>query len=283
MKIVIFGLSKSGTSALFYKVRNSLPACISLFEPVSYGATDRLREHLKALKRGYLPRHVVAKVLPEGRRPVRLRDFDAFERQVLIVRDPRDRLVSALLYRSYHADFAPDDAAALEYIALVRRKEADPGAVPLLRLVEAFERLEKTADALDAWIKRYRTRAVTRPLHFHAERPLLPVFQYEDLVDQRFGRLEEIVGFPLSGAAAVPDNLKRVVRTKGAGAWRNWLTPEDIGVLRPLLAPYMEAYYPGGDWDLSEAPAIRPEHASLYVTRLIDERRALTGLPPVPA
>ena len=74
MKIVIYGLAKSGTSALFYKLRNSLPpGTISLFEPTSYGPADRILYRLRAGR--WAPSHVIAMVLPWDRRPIRIHDF----------------------------------------------------------------------------------------------------------------------------------------------------------------------------------------------------------------
>jgi hypothetical protein len=284
VKIVIYGLGKSGTSALFYKIRNSLPpGTIALFEPDRYGRREALRARLGALLRGRFAPDIVAKVLPCGRRAVRLRDFDKFDRQVLIVRDPRDRLVSAVLYRAYHASFATRDEAALEFLDWLRRKEADPGAVSLQRLITAFEALEGSGTSLPAWLESYRTHAVAGSLAFHAERPHLRPFHYENLVDGRFAALEEALGFPLTGSATVPDMLRRVVRTKGYGAWRNWFTPEDVDSLRPLLDPFLDRYYPDADWHLEASPAIDADHGSHYARQLMDERRAMSGLPALPA
>ncbi len=283
MKIVIFGLGKSGTSALFYKIRNSLPpGTISLFEPDRFGPREEFRARLGALRRGRFAPDIVAKVLPLGRRPVRLRDFDRFRRQVLIVRDPRDRLVSVLLYQCYHASFAHRDSAAAGFLEWIRRKEADPQSVSILKLLSIFEGLEGSAEGLQGWLESYRDRCVDGALRFHAERPHLPVFFYEDLVDGRFAALERSLAVTLAGNATVPEALRRVVRTKAYGAWRDWFTREDAEALRPLLAPFMERYYPGSDWDLNPRPRIEPEHASLYARRLMDERRALSGLPALP-
>lgn len=284
MKIVIYGLGKSGTSALFYKIRNSLPrGTISLFEPDRYGPREALRARLGALRRGRIAPDIVAKVLPSGRRPVRLKDFEGFDRQVLIVRDPRDRLVSALLYRSYHAAFASDDSAALEFLRWLRRKEARPGEISILSLVSVFETLETAADGESGWLENYPERAVASWLGFHDERPHLPVFYYEDLVDKRFETLERSLGFSLAGSSTVPETLRRVVRTKGYGAWRDWFTPEDVEALGPVVQPFLLRYYPGADWDLNALPRIDPEHASVYSRQLMDERRAMSGLPPLPA
>ena len=283
MKIVIYGLSKSGTSALFYKVRNSLPpGTISLFEPARYGPRERLRERMSALRRGHIAPSVLAKVLPWDSKPVRVRDFDGFDRKVVLVRDPRDRLVSDLLYRSYNASFVRGDSAAGEFLALLRRKEDDPASISVLDLFRTFDALERAAGSPSCWLERYRDHGVARPLQFHAERPQLPIFRYEQLVDGCFETLEAILRLPLAGSATLPPILGRVVRTKGYGAWRNWFTPADVAELRPMLQPYLDRYYPAADWDLSQAPALDPSFGSRYVERVINERRASWGVPPLP-
>jgi len=283
LRFVIFGLAKTGTTALFYKIRSSLPpASICLFEPSTFGPMERLAERLRAARRGALAPDVLAKVLPWGPKAVRVADFERFERQVLIVRDPRDRMISDLLYRGFNAALARHAPAALEMLALLRRKEAEPQAVPLVRLLAAYDRLEAGLGAPSDWRQRYGRDGVERPLAFHALRPRLASYRYDDLVAGRFGALEAAIGHPLSGAAEVPPVLGRVVRTKGSGAWRSWFTPEDVAQLRPLLQPYLDRYYPRADWDLSPSPVLDPGEGSLYAARVIAERRALAGLPPLP-
>lgn len=281
MKIVIYGVGKSGTSALFYKVKNSLPSpTIALFEPSSFGLRDRVRHGLRAAIRGHFRPNVIAKVLPCDPRPVRVRDFDGFDRQVLLVRDPRDVLISSMLYRSYHAAGFDRDDLAMEFLELLRRKEAAPQAVPLIDVIQASERQLQTTS--QPWAKRYAAQAVERPLAFHASRPRLPVFHYEQMIDGQFEPLEDILGFPLKGSHTVPPALERVVRTKARGTWRNWFTPSDVDAIRPILQPYLDRYYPKADWDLDSAPRIDSNHGSRYVVRLINERRASLDLAALP-
>lgn len=283
MKIVIYGLAKSGTSALFYKIRNSLPpGTIELFEPSSYGPRDRLRARLRALRRGRVSPDVLAKLLPWDWRPVRVADFDRFDRQILLVRDPRDRLISGLLYRGYNAAFIARDAPALEFLGLLRAKESRPGEIPVGRLIEAFEKLEREAGGRADWLERYHRQGVLEPLKFHDERRHLAVFRYEQLVDRRFETLESALGLPLKGSATVPPSLGRVVRTKRYGAWRDWFTPEDVEAFRPAMTPYLDRYYPGANWDLDPSPRLDPDEGSGYFERIVNERRALDRLPPLP-
>jgi hypothetical protein len=282
VKIVIYGLAKSGTSALFYKIWNSLPpGTIALFEPHAYTLVDRLIGRARALRRRNLAPDVVAKVLPWERKPVRMADFERFGCQILIVRDPRDRIVSGLLYRSYNAQFVRREAEALEWLRLLRCKESDPGSVSVTRLIEAFDALERAVGARTDWVDRYRDRGVTRPLRFHDERPQLHVFRYEQLIEERFEDLQAFLGVGLTGSATVSPLLDRVVRTKSSGSWRDWFTREDVNAFRPIFGPYLDRYYPAADWNLGATPLLDPEFGSLYVARVINERRALWGLPPL--
>src|SRR5690606_15023024 len=85
-KIVIAGQGKSGTAALFHKIRAAVPDSTRLlFEP-----------------RAYEPEpddgHVLAKVLIDPPGYVDFSTFEPFDKKILIVRDPRDNLISRLLY-----------------------------------------------------------------------------------------------------------------------------------------------------------------------------------------
>jgi hypothetical protein len=280
VKIVIYGQGKSGTSALFYKVKNSLPpSTIALFEPTSFGMREQLKPRLRALARGAIFPDILAKVLPCDRKAVRLQDFDSFDRQVLIIRDPRDRMVSGLLYRSYHAAFDQTGENARAFLDLLRRKEGDPLSVSLLELVDAVEALQHGPTGPASWLPHYQDQSVARPMAFHRERPHLHLFRYEDMVDGRFEALEAALRLPLKGSATVPQNLQRVVRSKGYGAWRHWFTPEDVTVMRPILQPYLDSYYPGAGWDLSPSPKLEAAFGSEYVRRVMNERRVQQKLP----
>ncbi|HEY0312429.1 MAG TPA: hypothetical protein VGC56_08030 [Allosphingosinicella sp.] len=283
VKVVIYGSAKSGTSALFYKIKNSLPAgTIALFEPRTYTLIDRAVGRLRALRHGNATPDVLAKVLPWDMGPVRVADFETFDRQILIVRDPRDRIVSDLLYRSYNARFVHDGSAALALLRLLERKEAEPRSVPLMEIVQAFDALEHAAGAHASWRERYAERGIARPLRFHDARPDLHLFRYEQLVDGEFDDLEAMLRLPLAGSADLPHLLQRVERTKSYGTWRSWFTPADVDIFRPILQPFLDRYYPRAGWDLDDVPQLAPRYGSRYVASVINERRALSRLPPLP-
>jgi hypothetical protein len=143
MKIVIFGLARSGTAALFYELKNSLPSdTVCLFEPRSFDANALKKSKLKRLIFGSSGLPVLAKVLPfRPNNPADTDSFANFEKQILIVRDPRDRLVSRLLYGVYASRFYEQPDRAHEFVELLNTKEENSTSVPMLALLEAFATL----------------------------------------------------------------------------------------------------------------------------------------------
>jgi hypothetical protein len=70
-----------------------------------------------------------------------------------------------------------------------------------------------------------------------------------------------------------------VTRTKNYGAWRHWFTAEDVEYLRPVLQPFLDRYYAEADWELSASPSISAEYGSLYIERIVNDRRATMKMP----
>lgn len=60
--------------------------------------------------------------------------------------------------------------------------------------------------------------------------------------------------------------------------FESWFTPEDIKILRPVLARFLDQYVYDADWCLDAHPRIAAEHASRYVERIVQRRRAVEGL-----
>lgn len=282
MKVVIFGLAKTGTTALFYKIRNSLaPGAVCLFEPRSFDSRVLGAGGLRGLLKGRRQPDVLAKILPF--RPHDAADaesFAAFEKQILTARDPRDRVVSRLLYGVHSAKFYGRDADVGALFRLLERKESDPRSVSIRELLKTLAELDGAEFSSDAWAAEQGRHSVRAPLDFHERHPEVFLLKYEEMVEGRLGPLEEYLGLRLTGEAAVPPELGRVTRTKGYGNWRDWFTEGDVEYLRPVLRPYLDRYYPEADWTLNARPSVPAEFCSGYVERLVNERRAAANLPP---
>jgi hypothetical protein len=197
--------------------------------------------------------------------------YRQFDKIVLLVRDPRDLLISKALYRVYGANPLHADSAKLDqYLELLRAKERDPRTVPFTRIPALFQSLIGRAPNPDGGIARLLDYAVG----FHDAFPGCIVLKYEVMVAGQFDSLAQYLSLPAEAMKPnVPDALRRVVRSSRAGNWRDWFCPEDVGHYRPLLSAYMDRYGYSDDWALNSEPRIRREECSEYVMRLARERR----------
>jgi len=258
MRVVIVGLGKSGTTALLYAVRTAMPADTQLlFEPRTYVAVHQP--------------NVAAKVLLHPKHPMEHAFYRQFDRVILLVRDPRDVLISRALYRIFGATRLLTDPARLdEYLALLRAKEADPQSISMLRINMLFERLVGPTLHSDEG----RQRMLSDAMAFHDAFPDCLVYRYETMVDGQFGALARYLSLQASAMKPdVPAEFGRVVRSRRAGNWRDWFCDEDVAHYRPLLSAYMRRYGYDDDWMLDPTPVIRPEECTGYVERLVAERR----------
>lgn len=262
MRIVVVGLGKSGTTALIYAIRSAMPADTELlFEPRAFVP---VREP-----------NVAAKALLNPRIPLGPEFFRQFERIVLLLRDPRDLLISKALYRIYGGTPLHADRAKLEeYVGLLRAKENDPRSVSFLRIVALFQSLNGRGPNPDADV----AERLNDIISFQRAFPECLVYRYEDLVEGRFDAVASYLSLPAERMKPdVPTMLRRVVRSRRAGNWRNWFTPEDVAHYRPVFAPFMGHYGYADDWTLNATPRLDPAEGSEYVLRLARERR---GEPP---
>jgi hypothetical protein len=265
MRIVIVGLGKSGTTALLYAIRSAMPAGTEIiFEPHAPVAVSS--------------RDAVAKVLLHPSFTIPHAFYRQFDRIVLLVRDPRDLLISKALYRLFGARTLHADPAKLEqYLALLRAKEADPRSISLTRINALFQSLVGPTLHSDEGLARLLGDAVS----FHLAFPGCTVFKYESMVAGQFDSLARQLSLDAQAMTPdVPQALHRVFRSGRSGNWRDWFCPEDVEHYRPLLSAYMSRYGYADAWELNPEPRIPPEECTGYVARLIRERRegiAATG------
>lgn len=246
-KILVFGLGKSGTSGLYYKIKNSLPdSTRCLFEP---------REYVK--KMDDIKTGVLAKIL------LAVLDYSSlkeFNKKIYIIRDLRDQILSGFLYKQYHSQKSKDEISFL--IEKLREKEKAPSS---LSCVEIFKYERKYIDEIlwnirlqDSFIREYSNEIF--------------ILKYEDFIDQKLESLEKYLGFQLKGSADVHENLQRVVRTKSYNNWKNWFTKEDIKYFKPLLCRFMRKLGYEDNWEINQHQKILAEHCSEYVLKLLKEK-----------
>lgn len=266
MRCLIAGAAKTGTTALLYAVAEAMAR--------AHGQAPALYMEERIATLGELPAHAVAKVIFEQEGGAALAGFGAaFDRRILIVRDPRDTLVSRLLYLVAGRPALLDDLPYLRsFGAELRAKQRDPAALALLDLAP----LRAPSVLLDTALAACRDLAA----YTHGLRDDWFVLRYEDLVSGRLDALSAYLGMPVRAGVAVDPAYARVARAKASGDWRHWFTAADVARLRPLFAPLMRDLGYADDWQLAPAPAIAAAHSWEYVARLVHERRGHYGLAP---
>lgn len=255
MKVVIAGSAKTGTTALFHIILAAMPpGTRELFEPPPYAPAGET--------------HALAKVIIRPDTQEVIASFAGFDKHVHIVRDPRDTVISRVLYSIYHRpDIWGDPARAESFVALLRRKERDPRAVSIQQIVQHRDNLPEPST--DSGLFQFGTG-----LAFFREHPEYFRVSYEAMVAGELGPLSKYLGLALHGGKMTDSiALRRVARSRGAGNWRSWFTAADVAALRPIIQPVLTAYGCDDDWTLDPEPRIEPAASSQYIDGLIMQAR----------
>ena len=272
MNVLVFGQGKSGTTVIAKTIQHSLPAAVFLMEP-------KTEEELT--RPGAV--HTVVKILHgqwqqnlSGLTGVLRNDSSArFDRIVKIIRDPRDQAISSFFYNFFTLaqPGAATDEQLDEVVALIREKEQSPQTISFASLCGGVNRIMRWRGYSSAWLMT-ESGQVTNRTFWEFLRSLGDtghLLRYEDFIHGELRQLEMYLGFPLSVRREL-GAYERTRRSASAGNWREFFTPEDVEILRPLTADLLvEMGYP--DWDLHSVERLNPDHFSGYLARLRAEAR----------
>ena len=265
MKVLILARSKSGTTALLYKLAAAQPE----LKTFSGGALD------KAVN---IDGDAVIKFTLSGQKGRSFEDFrdhlskTEYDRKIWIARDPRDNSISRLLF-SWYRGFRVNKIQYRTFINLIEKKEQNPESVPFSELMRyRSEPLEPVSiskvidDERRSCDQMYRFVNELKDDWF--------IFKYEDLVEGNFSELNNYLGFEVKAEDNIDKYTQKVARKKSTGDWRHWYTEEDIKLFRSVYTPYMNLIgYDSSDWVLPATQLIEPEYASLYLKSLPHRRR----------
>lgn len=264
-KIVIFGQYKSGTTGLLFKIRNSLPENTRmLVEP-----------------KVYIPKHnddkrfVLAKVIAgivDDKETADYESFMHFDKKIYIVRDPRDWIVSGILFMLQQKPVIyKNDDNIYKIIEILKNKEKDPKSVSIVKLIE---HITSFVPGQSIEVQRHKMiRQYNWLFEFERRLDNYCTIKYEDFVDNKLNNIEQYLGMELTGAAQVYDQYKHVVRTRSYGDWRNWYTEEDIEFFKPIFRDYMDKFGYENEWELNEEQVIKSEFCSEYVKKTVQIRK----------
>ena len=253
MRVLIVGEGKSGTTALMRSVVACLDDPVELFEPKAITAADLAPESV-----------VVKKLLLNWTKPENklLGDFD---KRLLITRDPRDRIISHLLYDAYNR--APQLPAERRerWLAALQQKIDNPTKHSVSWLINVWFRVSR-ADLVSHYV-----RALDRGLSFQRRNgESFHTVSYEDYVSGSFAGLNSYLDLTIE-AGVVQGAESRVSRSKASGAWREWFTRSDVSLFRPMTHRWLdETGGNPGDWELTPATSLDPATSVDYVRALFD-------------
>ena len=275
-EILVMGLPKSATTGLYGDIVNALsPNVFDIFEPRDNKNIMGNVRIQRAVKSGMtlLVKLVCVNHDPDKfniiRVPVPNYDsFSGYEKKIFLIRDPRDNLISYMLYMVVNSKYLIRRPRAQQLVRLIRNKEENPGTVSVRQILTLMSELNNSdfIRLLNRW-RNFSMEYLDNNRDFF-------VFKYEDYIAGDMVMLEDYLGFPLKETNKVPAEFGFVARTKKSGDWRNWFLDEDVDYFRPHLKPYMDKYDYPDDWALSEKPFLPPSFGSEYVAMLVDDFHA---------
>ena len=269
-KVIVLGLAKSGTTGLWSVLVKSYPRRYLQFFEGQY-LPSRYNKYFGQTNSEQNPRDGVSEQIigPD----FNFTDLASFDKIIWMVRDPRDRLISYLLYRHYDYRYDSDEFVR-EQLDLLRLKERDPDALAMIDLEARLLLPRPTLESAFFWNDHQKNNFLSTLI----EEGRAFIFKYEDFVNQEYSGLENFLGIKMSRNAKVPKQFQRVIRSKTHSFWNHWFTQKDVDNYMGLFQPFLEQYGYKDEWALAEEKKIDPEHCSRYVRTIINERRQLDGL-----
>ena len=255
MRVLIVGEGKSGTTALLRSVSSAIGDPTEIFEPQQMTAED------------LQPSSLVVKKLLLNWKANENELIDRFDKRIFIVRDPRDRIVSHMLYDAYNKADVLDAEQREKWLSVLGRKTRNPSGMPVVRLINSWWRLTRS-DLLSHYV-----RSLDRSTGFNRRvGKQFFTLSYEDYVDQKFDAVNDYLGFELA-PGVVKESESRVARSSTHGEWRRWFTDLDVEVFRPMSHGWLRQHgYDHTDSDLRPDESLDPATTVDYVQSLFERR-----------
>lgn len=256
-KISIIGIAKSGTSALYSSIKSELPAPRRiLFEPNNAAelafVTSGNGNALTKIMFGAL----------DGQKY----DPALFTHRVAIVRDPRDTIISSILFRFNRLKLLNNKKLFSHLVSLFERKEADPRSISVHDILEAAGKGEAhdMKDSFGGLLSKYSGYLDREDQH---------VVTFDQMVTGDFDALNDYLGLTVLPPPPLQGWVSKISRKGTSGDWKNWFTPEDVAFFRPAMDPFITKYGFDPEWTLEAEPLIEPKYCSQYITRLSEARK----------
>jgi len=283
-EILVMGLPKSATTGLYNDIVKALkPGVMGIFEPRDNRHIMDNARIRQAMDNGVtlVVKLVCVDQYSESFNIIRVpvpdyESFTGYEKKIFLVRDPRDNLISYMLYMVVNSKFLIRRPQARQLVEIIEAKEGDPGSVSVREILQLMGMLNASdfIGLLNQW-REFSIRFLDKNDDFFC-------LKYEDYIFGNLNALEDYLGFKFKETNIVPANFSFVARTKKSGDWKNWFIEDDVEYFKPVLQPYIQKYGYSSDWTLPDSPVINPVYGSRYVSMLIEDfHRKYTSSGPV--
>ncbi len=272
--VLILGLGKSGTTALFYHLMNVFHDEIGLCEPTTFA---EIEQHCAK----YADQNIVSKVLLDLYQDDITELCSYFDDVIFISRDIRDIMISLILYFSAEIFITHkiQDGTVLKSYELIKRKCQNPDKINLHNILasDPFEEVNRFINA------RIDTLSATSKSLLSLLNSI-PVLQYETYIKKDYSLLSKTfnideVQFHIP--YSMPIVIKSIIeRAKGDDNWKNWFTNEDVEFYKPILSPILTIFgYADQKWqhNTNKRP-IPSEIGENYFAKMINYRRVESGI-----
>jgi hypothetical protein len=271
--ILVIGAAKTGTTVISKAIQHSLksaqyhlePKTIMFFEQGSHidASTPQvvkiIFEHWNAM-----PRMRNAIINNEAKMK--------FNKIVAIKRDPRDELISRLLYIIYPYIQANgyNERIVSMWIKLWTNKERSPKSLSICEMIEVFDKLAGSHFLGFLNKKADYSRFLT------SNNKRLFTIRYEDFIQGTLKALQDYCGFHLVLDRGV-DEFTRTTRSCSYNNWKKYFTDHDVVYFKEVLGELLEdmGY---SDWQLEDVNTLNSKHCSEYLNGLVKESCGLSAL-----
>ena len=261
LQALVYACYKSGSTALFQAIRGRMAGAVhEIFEPASLEFFDEPFQGPVCAK--------IISSLEVDWAELKCQLPGLFP--IVLVRDPRDVIVSALFFRPQHQSLnAWRDEERLHALhARLQTKLNHPTSTSLL---EVFE-YPFTQKDLSAWMTTNYGRLESALKSGARE------VRYDDLMENRLEELWKELGLPLEPLGS-DDRWSHVPRTKRSGNWRRWLNEADVDWLREAVDPVLAQWpWMSNNWTLEANPKLTRAESVEYIRRTVNLRRIQAGM-----
>jgi hypothetical protein len=263
LKVCILAMPKSGSTALFQAIRTRMSGeVLEGFEP-------KTLDEVRGYKR---EQQVLTKVLPIGRDDAGNWEegFRYFDHRIVLVRDPRDLILSRIFFRPQVAEGK-----------LWNNDDKLDGLIRRLKLkIEVPEAHNMFGDVLDDLSANHHAKIAFYYQKLQAQiRDGGRLITYDDVVSGNLDSLWQDLRLPREPLKS-DNRWNHVPRTKASDNWRRWFTEADVAALRPIVDPVLQMF-DGLDpnWDLAKSPQLTPAESIDYIVKTVNMTRRRLNFP----